>query len=97
MNIPEWQSKMIRSSPKSILKHASKHLETFDSTNGGIGTFKEDSKCSNYKSQLVISDDKKHRKANIDSLTGKRKYTKKLLKVDGALIVVVVKTSYKEK
>lgn len=85
MNIPEWQSKMIRSSPKSIMKHASKQLETLSAILGANnGKYKDDLKYTTVKS-LLNSDDKKLRKANIDLLTGKRKYTKKLLKLDGVL------------
>jgi hypothetical protein len=74
MNIPEWQSKMIRSSPKSILKHANKQLELLGAI-GDIGVIKNSVKFS-------FEDEKKSRKGNIDVLTGKRKYTKKLLKLD---------------
>lgn len=88
MNIPEWQSKMIRTSSKSIMKQASKY--EFDKQGcmgsaggsgivGGNGTFKDDFNAkSNNKST-------KNKKGNIDSLTGKRKYTKKFLKLDGIL------------
>lgn len=88
MNIPEWQSKMIRTSSKAIMKQASKY--EFDKQGcmgsaggsgivGGNGTFKDDFNAkSNNKST-------KNKKGNIDSLTGKRKYTKKFLKLDGIL------------
>lgn len=79
MNITEWQSKMIRSSPKSIMKHAHKQLELLGAVNGENGNFKD-----SVKSNHMI-DEKKVRKGNIDLLTGKRKYTKKLLKLDGVL------------
>lgn len=81
MNIPEWQSKMIRSSPKSIMKHASKELELLSV---GNGFFKDDHKIGAVKA-LLLNDEKKIRKGNIDILTGKRKYTKKHLKLDGVL------------
>jgi hypothetical protein len=81
MNIPEWQSKMIRTSPKSIMKHAHKDLELLT---GGNGCFKDDHKLGTVKS-LLLNDEKKIRKGNIDILTGKRKYTKKHLKLDGIL------------
>lgn len=79
MNITEWQSKMIRSSPKSIMKHAHKQLELLGAINGENGMFKD-----SVKSNHTI-DEKNMRKGNIDLLTGKRKYTKKLLKLDGVL------------
>jgi peptide subunit release factor 1 (eRF1) len=81
MNIPEWQSKMIRSSPKSIMKHANKELELLM---GGNGSFKDELKMGAVKA-LLVNDDKKARKCNIDLLTGKRKYTKKHLKLEGVL------------
>lgn len=77
MNIPEWQSKMIRSTPKSLMKHAMKQLEMMHS-HGDNGNFKEDLKIANQ-----IRDDKKSRKANIDAITGKRKYTRKIFKLEG--------------
>lgn len=79
MNIPEWQAKMIRSSPKSIMKHANKQLELLGVLNDENGNIKETAKLH------LQNDDKKVRKGNIDLLTGKRKYTKKLLKFDGVL------------
>lgn len=80
MNITEWQSKMIRSSPKSIMKHANKQLEMLGAISGGDnGSFKDTVKLN------LPYDEKKARKGNIDMLTGKRKYTKKLLKLDGIL------------
>lgn len=85
MNITEWQSKMIRSSPKSIMKHANKQLETLGGVSGGNGSFKDEFKYGPVKSHF-LNDEKKPRKGNIDLLTGKRKYTKKLhLKLDGVL------------
>lgn len=81
MNIPEWQAKMIRSSPKSIMKQASKELELLS---GGNGNFRDEQKFGAVKS-LLLSDEKKIRKGNIDLLTGKRKYTKKHLKLEGVL------------
>jgi hypothetical protein len=84
MNIPEWQSKMIRSSPKSIMKHANKQLEVLSAiSGGGNGSFKDEFKYA-VKSHLA-TDEKKVRKCNIDLLTGKRKYTKKLMKLEGVL------------
>jgi peptide subunit release factor 1 (eRF1) len=65
MNIPEWQSKMIRSSPKSIMKHASKELELLT---GGNGSFKDEMKMGAVKT-LLVNDDKKARKCNIDLLS----------------------------
>lgn len=79
MNITDWQAKMIRSSPKSIMKHAHKQLELLGAFNGENGVFKD-----SVKSHQTI-DEKKVRKGNIDLLTGKRKYTKKHLKLDGVL------------
>lgn len=76
MNIPEWQSKMIRSSPKSIMKHANKQLEMLGASNGDPENYKDAIKAH------FASDEKKLRKGNIDILTGKRKYTKKLMKLD---------------
>lgn len=70
---------MIRSTPKSIMKHAMKQLEMMVS-HGDNGAFKEE-----VVKTVFIHDDKKPRKANIDILTGKRKYTKKLFKGDGVL------------
>lgn len=84
MNIPEWQSKMIRSTPKSIMKHASKQLEALGAISGGNGSFKDELKYAVVKSHLP-NEEKKIRKCNIDLLTGKRKYTKKLLKLEGVL------------
>lgn len=76
MNIPEWQSKMTRTSPKSIMKHANKQLELLGAIGGDSGSFKD-----TVKTHHTI-DEKKLRRGNIDLLTGKRKYTKKLLKLD---------------
>lgn len=76
MNIPEWQSKMIRSTPKSIMKHANKQLEMLGGLNGENESFKDPAKAH------LMNEEKKIRKGNIDALTGKRKYTKKLLKHD---------------
>ena len=70
---------MIRSSPKSIMKHAHKQLELLGAIKGENGIFKDSVKSSH------TIDEKKVRKGNIDLLTGKRKYTKKLLKFDGVL------------
>lgn len=77
MNITEWQSKMIRSSPKSIMKHATKQLEMLEPANN--------MNCDEKRLQKLVftSEEKKIRKVNIDILTGKRKYTKKLLKLEG--------------
>jgi hypothetical protein len=82
MNIPEWQSKMLRSSPKSIMKHVNRELELLS---GGNGNFRDEQKQSNVRSGQ-LGDDKKMRKYNIDVLTGKRKYTKKLKLVDGGFV-----------
>jgi hypothetical protein len=81
MNIQEWQSKMLRTSPKSIMKHVNRELEMLS---GGNGNFRDEQKHSNMRS--VVGDDKKIRKYNIDVLTGKRKYTKKLKLVDGGFV-----------
>lgn len=78
MNITEWQSKMMRSSPKSLMKHAMKQLEMVV-THGDNGGFKDEPKLS------TIRDEKKVRKPNIDALTGKRKYVKKHMKLEGVL------------
>lgn len=81
MNIPEWQSKMIRSSPKSIMKHATKQLEMLSGGNGG---FKDDFKLFGLaKPNPFETNEKKLKKGNIDAITGKRKYTKRFLKMDG--------------
>lgn len=77
MNIPEWQSKMIRSTPKSLMKHAMKQLEMMQG-HGDNGIFKEE-----LKNSVPTRDDKKSRRVNIDALTGKRKYTRKIFKLDG--------------
>ncbi|KAG5670987.1 hypothetical protein PVAND_001212 [Polypedilum vanderplanki] len=82
MNIPEWQTKMIRSSPKSIMKHATKQL---DLLSGGNGSFKDDYKLFGMAKPNAFDIDKKMRKNNIDALTGKRKYTKRFMKMDGQL------------
>lgn len=79
MNIPEWQSKMIRSSPKSIMKHANKQLELLGAIGGDNGSFKDAVKVH------YISEEKKPRKGNIDLVTGKRKYTKKHFKYDNMM------------
>lgn len=79
MNIPEWQSKMIRSSPKSIMKHANKQLELLGAIGGDNGSFKDAVKVH------YISEEKKPRKGNIDLVTGKRKYTKKHFKYDNIM------------
>lgn len=79
MNITEWQSKMIRSSPKSIMKHTNKQLESLGLTSNVNGDER------NLQKLVFTSDEKKIRKGNIDMLTGKRKYTKKLLKLEGVL------------
>lgn len=59
------------------MKHAMKQLEMMHG-HGDNGIFKEE-----LKSAALIRDDKKYRKANIDALTGKRKYTRKMFKLDG--------------
>lgn len=51
---------------------------------GGNGHFRDEQKQSNIRSAL--GDEKKMRKYNIDVLTGKRKYTKKLKLVDGGFV-----------
>jgi hypothetical protein len=79
MNITEWQSKMIRSSPKSIMKHANKQLDILGATNNIVADEK------NVHKLVFTADDKKNRKGNIDVLTGKRKYTKKLMKLESVL------------
>ena len=84
MNIPEWQSKMIRSSPKSIMKHANKQLELLSGNNGNF--LKEELKLFGLAKANNIDGDKKLRKGNIDALTGKRKYTKRFLKLDGTAL-----------
>ncbi|CRL07434.1 CLUMA_CG020403, isoform A [Clunio marinus] len=82
MNITEWQSKMIRSSPKSIMKHASKQLENISAILGSKRTFKNDYVSSKLN---AANNERKNRKGNIDAVTGKRKYTKKIMKLDGLL------------
>lgn len=58
------------------MKHANKQLEMLGTVNGESESFKDGAKTH------FVSDEKKIRKGNIDILTGKRKYTKKLLKLD---------------
>lgn len=82
MNIPEWQAKMIRSTPKSIMKHATKQLEM---VSGNNGIYKDEVKLFGLAKPNILENDKKIRKGNIDILTGKRKYTKRFLKLDGSL------------
>lgn len=82
-NIPEWQSKMIRSSPKSIMKHATKYLESLESNNG---RYREENKQFGIARPYALEGgEKKIKKGNIDMLTGKRKYTKRFLKMDSSL------------
>jgi len=87
MNIPEWQAKMIRTSPKSIMKHATKQLEQMSNNNPlpGNGSFKDDVKHHGLARSVSHLGEKKARKCNIDAVTGKRKYTKRFLKLDGIL------------
>lgn len=84
MNIPEWQSKMLKSSPKTIMKHVTREIELL--TSGGSGARDELHKQIT-TTRTVVGDDKKVRKYNIDIHTGKRKYTKKL-KLDGNFVNV---------
>lgn len=63
------------------MKHANKELELLT---GGNGSFKDELKMGAVKA-LLVTDEKKVRKCNIDLLTGKRKYTKKHLKLEGVL------------
>lgn len=86
MNIPEWQTKMIRTSAKSIMKQANKHQQEVGGyAIGGNGTFKDDAKHHNLICSHMLGDDKKVPKGKIDPITGKRKYTKKFLKTEGIL------------
>jgi hypothetical protein len=65
------------------MKHAIKQLEN---PTGHNGSYKEDVKMFGMaKPNHFDGDSKKNRKGNIDALTGKRKYTKKLIKLEGAL------------
>lgn len=84
MNISEWQTKMIRSSPKSIMKHATKHLEMLSGLNG---FFKDEHKF--FGSAKPIENEKKSRKGNIDAITGKRKYTKRLDGISGSKFLII--------
>jgi hypothetical protein len=81
MNIPEWQAKMIRSTPKSIMKHATKQLDLL--SGGGNGTYKDEYKLFGMAKPNAFNESDKKVRKNIDSVTGKRKYTKRLLKLDG--------------
>lgn len=83
MNIPEWQSKMLKSSPKTIMKHVTREIELL--TSGGSGAHELHKQIT--ATRTVVGDDKKVRKYNIDVITGKRKYTKKL-KLDGNFVNV---------
>ncbi|KAL7025424.1 hypothetical protein ACKWTF_013470 [Chironomus riparius] len=95
MNIPEWQSKMIRSSPKSIMKHATKQLEMLSGGNGG---FKDDFKLFGLvKPNAFETNEKKMKKGNIDAITGKRKYTKRFLKMEGGPLASKLKERKKYK
>lgn len=83
MNIPEWQSKMLKSSPKTIMKHVTREIEMLSSGNVNV---REEQQKQILTTRTVLGDDKKVRKYNIDVLTGKRKYTKKLKLVDGGFV-----------
>lgn len=63
------------------MKHVNRELEMLS---GGNGNFRDEQKQSNVRQ--LLGDDKKTRKYNIDVLTGKRKYTKKLKLVDGGFV-----------
>lgn len=64
------------------MKHAIKYLESLESN----GRFKEDNKPFGIARPYAIEGgEKKMKKGNIDLLTGKRKYTKRLFKMDPSL------------
>lgn len=64
------------------MKHAIKYLESLE----GNGRYKEETKSFGIARPFAIEGgEKKIKKANIDLLTGKRKYTKRFLKLDPAL------------
>lgn len=65
------------------MKHATKQLESLEGNNG---RYKDEHKQFGIaRSQVYDGNEKKSKKGNIDILTGKRKYTKRLLKMDPAL------------
>jgi hypothetical protein len=70
MNIPEWQAKVMKSTPKAMLKQAMMSSKTDKLSVGGNGggSFLDD-----YQQHL-----KNVKKNNIDSVTGKRKWTRKI-------------------
>lgn len=84
MRIPEWQQKMLKSSPKTIMKHVTREIEMLSS---GLVNSKDEQHKQILMTRTVVGDDKKVRKYNIDIHTGKRKYTKKL-KLDGGFVNV---------
>jgi hypothetical protein len=64
------------------MKHAIKYLESLE----GNGRYKEENKSFGIARPYAIEGgEKKMKKGNIDLLTGKRKYTKKFLKLDPSL------------
>lgn len=64
------------------MKHATKQLETLEGNNG---RYKDEHKQFGIARTQVYDGEKKVRKSNIDISTGKRKYTKRLLKLDPSL------------
>lgn len=66
------------------MKHATKQLESLEGNNG---RYKDEHKQFGIARTQVYADgsEKKMKKGNIDMSTGKRKYTKRLLKLDPTL------------
>lgn len=61
------------------MKHATKQLESLEGYNG---RYKDEHKQFGIARTQVYEGEKKLKKSNIDISTGKRKYTKRLLKLD---------------
>lgn len=66
------------------MKHATKQLESFEGNNGRYRDEHKQFGIARSQFYSNVGEDKKMKK-NIDMSTGKRKYTKKLLKMDPAL------------
>lgn len=64
------------------MKHATKQLESLEGNNG---RYKDEHKQFGIARTQVYEGEKKMKKSNIDISTGKRKYTKRLLKMDPSL------------
>lgn len=65
------------------MKHVTREIEMLSSGNVNV---REEQQKQILTTRTVLGDDKKVRKYNIDVLTGKRKYTKKLKLVDGGFV-----------